>query len=660
MGTKPVLMKHFFALLLLAVALAAPLAAQSTRPAQDDDRPQIDVESYAVDVTIIPEERRLTGKAEIRFKQLDRKNFAVFDLDRRLRVTAASVAGVEARFRQFDLDSTLDIDLNGVQFSSDPIIRIEYSGILDTEDDRRDPVVGRISEGSAFLLYTGKWFPTNSLYKDPAEMKLRVTAPDGWTIVTDLTASNDAAHPLSSKGPSYWGTVAAGKYTTKTVTSEGSAVTVHALTAYGDVATPIAEAASKMFSFYKETFGPAPAASLQIIEVEGANWQSQWSAGAVLLPKAQLRTDFDVAALAKTVAHQWFPLKFGVQDPSRDAWLVDGMAVFASLLYFEKALAPAEAQPLIEKALVKALGYEGNTSVTQAGGLGKDSPDYRALVEYKGAFVLRMLGWVMGEEKFKDLLAQYVQEFQQKPASTEAFTKMASAVADEDLTYFFDQWLNSSGVPEFQQEFTVFRTKDGYKVMGQIKQDLDLFKMPIELQIQTDGEPEYARIDVIGSSSDFDVTTVRKPKNIVIDPRGRVLRMSKDLRVSVHISRGEELVADGEYNRAIDEYQAAIDISEHNSLALFRMGEALFELGNLQAAANIFRDSLNGDLKPAWIEVWAYVNLGKIFDIRGQRERAVTEYQKAVNTGDDSYGAQADAQKYLAESFRRSGRPTIG
>ncbi len=653
-------MKHFVALLLLPIALAAPLGAQSTRPAQDDDRPQIDVESYAVDVTIIPEERRLTGKAEIRFKQLDRKNFAVFDLDRRLRVTAASVAGADARFRQFDLDSTMDIDLNGVQFSIDPIIRIEYSGILDMEDDRRDPVVGHISEGSAFLLYTGKWFPTNALYKDPAEMKLRVTAPDGWTIVTDLTASNDASYPLSSKGPSYWGTVAAGKYTTKTVTSEGSEVTVHALTASGDVATPIAEAAAKMFSFYKETFGPAPAASLQIIEVEGANWQSQWSAGAVLLPKAQLRTDFDVAALAKTVAHQWFPLKFGVQDPSRDAWLVDGMAVFASLLYFEKALAPAEAQTLIEKALVKALGYEGNTSVTQAGGLGKDSPDYRALVEYKGAFVLRMLGWVMGEEKFKDLLAQYVQEFQQKPASTEAFTKMASAVADEDLTYFFDQWLNSSGVPEFQQEFTVFRTKDGYKVMGQIKQDLDLFKMPIELQIQTDGEPEYARIDVTGSSSDFDVTTMRKPKNIVIDPRGRLLRMSKDLRVSVHISRGEELVADGEYNRAIDEYQAAIDISEHNSLALFRMGEALFELGNLQAAANIFRDSLNGDLKPAWIEVWAYVNLGKIFDIRGQRERAVTEYQKAVNTGDDSYGAQADAQKYLAEPFRRSGRPTIG
>ena len=90
------------------------------------------------------------------------------------------------------------------------------------------------------------------------------------------------------------------------------------------------------------------------------------------------------------------------------------------------------------------------------------------------------------------------------------------------------------------------------------------------------------------------------------------------------------------------------------------MGEALFELGNLQAASGMFQEALNGDLKPKWVEVWAYINRGKIFDIRGQRERAVTEYQKAANTGDDSYGAKAEADKYVKEPFRRAGKATIG
>ena len=43
--------------------------------------------------------------------------------------------------------------------------------------------------------------------------------------------------------------------------------------------------------------------------------------------------------------------------------------------------------------------------------------------------------------------------------------------------------------------------------------------------------------------------------------------------------------------------------------------------------------------------------MGKILDLRGQRQRAVSAYQKAVDTGNDSYGAQAEAEKYLKEPF---------
>jgi tetratricopeptide (TPR) repeat protein len=271
-----------------------------------------------------------------------------------------------------------------------------------------------------------------------------------------------------------------------------------------------------------------------------------------------------------------------------------------------------------------------------------------------------MLKWVIGDENFGELISRYSQQFKDVPASTNEFVKLASDVAGGDLTYFFDQWLNSSGVPEFKQEYTVFRARDGYKVVGQITQDLDLFRMPVEIQVITDGEPEYRRVEVMGPTSDFDIMTERKPKQLVIDPQKKLLRMSSDIRISVLINRGEEFAGTGDYNNAIDEYQKAVDIDAHNSLSLFRMGEALFELGNLQAAANVFREALNGDLKPTWVEVWAYVNLGKIYDIRGQRDRAVTEYQKAVNTGDDAYGAQAEAQKFISEPFRRAGRTTIG
>src|SRR5688572_13033019 len=130
--------------LLILALWAAPVAAQSGRPVQNDqsDRPQMDVESYTVDVTLVPEENRLVGKAEIRLKQLDRQSFATFDLDRRLRVDNVTIGGEESRFRQFDLDSTVEVDLSGSRFGTeDPVVRIEYSGILNPEEDRRDPVL---------------------------------------------------------------------------------------------------------------------------------------------------------------------------------------------------------------------------------------------------------------------------------------------------------------------------------------------------------------------------------------------------------------------------------------------------------------------------------------------------------------------------------------
>src|SRR5207248_2824440 len=120
-----------------------------------------------------------------------------------------------------------------------------------------------------------------------------------------------------------------------------------------------------------------PSTNFRIVEVQGANWPSQWSVGMLLLPSTGIRKDFDPDSLAFSVAHQWFPLKFAAKDPSTDAWMVDGMAEFATLLYFEKILAPVDAQTHIHTALVKALGFEGNTTIRQAGGLDKDTPDYR-------------------------------------------------------------------------------------------------------------------------------------------------------------------------------------------------------------------------------------------------------------------------------------------
>ena len=117
------------------------------------------------------------------------------------------------------------------------------------------------------------------------------------------------------------------------------------------------------------------------------------------------------------------------------------------------------------------------------------------------------------------------------------------------------------------------------------------------------------------------------------------------------VARGEALAQVGKYYEAIQEYQRALDVEPTNSLAHFRMAEAMFYQKNYQAAANAFRSALGGDLDPKWTEVWGHIYIGKIYDLLGQRERAVNEYSLAQHTNDDTAGAQQEAARYLQKAY---------
>ena len=45
--------------------------------------------------------------------------------------------------------------------------------------------------------------------------------------------------------------------------------------------------------------------------------------------------------------------------------------------------------------------------------------------------------------------------------------------------------------------------------------------------------------------------------------------------------------------------------------------------------------------------------MGKIFDITGQRERAINEYRQATQTNDDTFAALEEARKYLQKPYER-------
>ncbi len=62
------------------------------------------------------------------------------------------------------------------------------------------------------------------------------------------------------------------------------------------------------------------------------------------------------------------------------------------------------------------------------------------------------------------------------------FQTIAEKYHGDKLTAFFSQWVDGTGAPEFKMKYTVYRVKKGFRVVGEITQDLDLFRMPLELK----------------------------------------------------------------------------------------------------------------------------------------------------------------------------------
>ena len=88
-----------------------------------------------------------------------------------------------------------------------------------------------------------------------------------------------------------------------------------------------------------------------------------------------------------------------------------------------------------------------------------------------------------------------------------------------------------------------------------------------------------------------------------------------------------------------------------SSLARYCIAEFLLEKHAYQASVDAYRDSLAGDGNPVWTKAWSHIQVGKIFDITRQRERAVAQYQLAIGTGDNTDGAINQARQLLEHPF---------
>jgi len=665
---------------LLVIVLAMPSwAAEKARLRVDD---------YQIEAELEPHLHQITARAKVKVTALQDLSVAVFELHNDLRVTKVlDEKNQPLSAERVTQDSTVRVLLPaGLSKDASTTSTFEYEGQLESGDN--SPVPGLklayIGDDTSYLLYAGRWFPVSGFGLNRFTSTISVTLPAHMIVIGSGTeAVSEAAskktnsvlptktYTFVSKKPSFPGTIIAGIFQEYKSDDAGLDLHVYFKPTHQSLAPTYTTTAVQEFTYFITLYGLPSSQKLNVVELPGDTVPYAWAPQIAALAGPSITEKTNYRLLADAIAHQWWGVS--VSPETRDDWwLSDGFSRYSEAMYVESAAGAGGLEEAVKDMSVGALAYD-TVPLSSASKLDLFSTEFQSLATDKGAMILHMLRWVLGEDKYNKTMREFATKYAGKSANMDDFREIAEKNYGDQLTWFFSQWLDSTGAPEFKDKYTVYRlggagssgkgkeTKDqpkedrapGFRVTGEITQDLDLFRMPIDLRIDTDGKTENKRIEVVGTSSAFSIETFGRPRKISIDPDHHVLTNSSDVKLRAAILRGQAMQQQGDLSAALAEFNKALDLNKNSSLAHYRIAEVFFLQRNYQSSANAYRQSINGDGDPRWTEVWCHLQLGKIFDITGQRERAVNEYRQALQTNDNTFGALEEARKYLQKAYER-------
>jgi tetratricopeptide (TPR) repeat protein len=672
------------ALSVLTSSLTVSLVVLLAIPSWAAEKARLRVDDYQIEAELNPHLHQITARAKVKITALQDVAVAVFELNNDLRVTKVlDERNQPLAAERVTQDFTIRVPLPaGLSKDASTTLIFEYEGQLENADN--SPVPGlklaHIGDDTSFLFYAGRWFPVIGYGLNRFTSTISVTVPAHMLVIgSGKATAGEAAAPKKptasvlptktftfvSNKPSFPGTIVAGIFQEYKSDEAGLDLHVFFKPTHQSQAAAYTTTAVQEFTYFITLYGLPPSQKLNLVELPGDTLPYMWAPEMAGMAGPSITEKTNYRLLADAIAHQWWGVSVSPETKD-DWWLSDGFSRYSEAMYVENAAGAAGLEEAVKDMSVGALAYD-TVPLSSASKLDIFSTEFQSLATDKGAMILHMLRWVLGEDKYNKTMREFATEFAGKSASMDDFKAIAEKNYGDQLTWFFSQWLDSTGAPEFKLKYTTYRLggnyskespaqqerSPGFRVTGEITQDLDLFRMPVDLRIDTDGKTENKRIEVVGTTSPFSIETFGRPRRIAIDPDHHVLTNSADVKLRASILRGQALQQQGDLSGALVEFNKALDLNKNSSLAHYRIAEVFFYQRNYQSSANAYRAAIDGDGEPRWTEVWSHIQLGKIFDITGQRERAIGQYRQATQTNDNTFGALEEARKYLQKAYER-------
>ncbi|MCL5992214.1 MAG: T9SS type A sorting domain-containing protein, partial [Bacteroidetes bacterium] len=241
---------------------------------------------------------------------------------------------------------------------------------------------------------------------------------------------------------------------------------------------------------------------------------------------------------AHELAHQWFGDYVTCLD-FRDAWLNEGFATFCESLWLEELLGwdnyLTRQQSFIEQYISYYAGREGVFPLYDFPRV-KPSSNYPVTIYFKGAAVLGMLRYELGDSIFFGAIREYLDRLALGNSTTDTLEKIFEEYSGKDLRRFFQLWVLMPGWPILEIHETVSEYNnnvDVYIVQIDSLTHLLYENLPLEMKIEyVNDSIEYRMISINGLVTTIKLNPEIKIRRISYN-NGPTLRTLAEIRTSI-------------------------------------------------------------------------------------------------------------------------------
>lgn len=398
----------------------------------------------------------------------------------------------------------------------------------------RDPEVWSMSEPEDARY----WFPCHDYPDDFTASEMIATVPATWTVisngllksVTPVKGGTEKRFDWVEAHPHvvYLISIIAGKFEEFRNHLGTLPIDFYCDPKYGSLIESNFSQEPEIVKFYSQITGqPYPWEKLALTTVKNFTWGGEENVSAITLTDGTLH-DKDaepeissVPLIAHETAHQWFGDLLTMRNWA-NSWLNEGFATYFEALYREHAYG--------KKAFEYEM-YNDHRETILADNVRRvptvDNRYYRPVDVFstyiypRGASILNMLRFFLGNTLFDRAIRHYVSEYKYKNVDTHDFAQAISQATGYNVDWFFREWLYKAGHPDFDVSYSYHPSSQSVIMHVEQIQTVDsltpVYRMPVDIQIVTPLSSTIKRVWVDSLANTYEFHVDSKPLMVNFD-----------------------------------------------------------------------------------------------------------------------------------------------